>query len=138
MKNENEKCHNIPIKLDAAEYRLANKMSERTCPADTLANNRKPNEKDLNPIEIHSSKIDGTSRLKLATSMQSCNCKFTFVVACTIISISLKIRQLNNSVLTISVTYVAVVTLRLKPKAKNRYIPSTENNICNIADLREI
>jgi hypothetical protein len=79
--------------------------------------------------------MDGTSSPIRATSMHNCKFKFILEKVCKIISRILKITQLSRTVDTMSVTYVAVVTLRLRLKAKNRYVARTENKICSNADL---
>jgi hypothetical protein len=93
-------------------------MSERTCPAETLAKIRNPKENDRNPIEIHSSNTAGMSSMTFDTSIHNWALPRIPLSVDKPSSIKRKITVERRIIRTISVTKIAEATLKDRLNAK--------------------
>jgi len=102
-------------------------MSLSTCPAATFANNRKPREKERNPSEIISRRIEGISKTTVETSMQNIKFVDNLKKEQNTNSRILQINVENKIVEKTSTTMTADVHDKLKLNAKNKKIAIHKN-----------
>ena len=95
-------------------------MSLSTWPAETLANIRKPSEKERKPSEIVSRRILGRRRGSIATSMQKTRVRFLPLLMTSSDSRRRTIAVDRMTVARMSTTKVADTHARLRLNAKHR------------------